>query len=523
MSDVVLGGLSFNRFIEISGQAVKASFGYQKERTLLSVDNGYFPSTVPALSISSLEEYISVFGKDDNYNFVNRFFGYVSESGEAVQKLLVARWYRKDDAPPFIASGTIDKIANIKALGSGNLTVEFTGETCSINLDVSSVNSYSELALLIQAQLNSDQQASDMFKSSRVSYNAIDNNIVITGGVGGVNQTADLIRSENNDFANALGIGTDANIVYSNGANSETYQEFISRMIESNVGVNCFSTNMYVDEESMVDAINYVQSKRDVARLQIVYKNIATLEAFYNDYLKDKDLSAYSLIYDPLDENVNALDSARQSSTNLNKINGSVSFNCNAVGYKEVTTLNKVSDIQGGNSNTALANRLDRVNANYVYSIGIGNQKKVRYGLGKQDGFFGTQANQVNQIGLNEAMQVSVANYLVAFDKIPLLGDGVGSIVDSALSPVFAKYQENGVIAKMYINDGGLSNLEKTAVINTFGNDKAIDLLNSQGYYYQLMPADDTDKQLKQRRVYYAYVASGELLKLVIHYLAIGF
>ncbi|MDR0571927.1 MAG: DUF3383 domain-containing protein [Rickettsiales bacterium] len=503
-----MSGFNFKRFVDITSVVQKPAFTTEKQHALLLMDNEYIPSETPFLELSGINDFTALFGtQDKNYNFVKKYFNFLSKTGTNVQKLIVARWYREAAAAFVTGADKPASLAEIKAYGSGTFTISMNGIVGEHSINLANVTSYSDVASLIQTTLRANTSGGAAFTASTVYFDSTSGKFFIINGSIGNQSTIDSLTCDDN-LLELLG---GKNLIFSQGANAETYADCLNRLYLANNAGFSYVTNEILTDEEITDAIDWTQGHCNELRLIFSGSDKDDLIALSNS-LRELSYTGYVLIYDPNNENVNALDCALAASIDYGVINGAINYNFqNAVGFTPVTNLGSVSDYQAGLNNESLGNELDNAKISYVYSVGVGTNQKVLYGLGLMAGMYGLESTHSNECWLVKALQIAIMNGFINLPKINLRGSVGQNVMSSLINPVFTTAINNGTMSA-----GTLSELDKVNIINATGNTSAPDCVENNGYYYQIEELNEEDIALQRIRILVCYLSAGVINKVRI-------
>ena len=149
---------------------------------------------------------------------------------------------------------------------------------------------------------------------------------------------------------------------------------------------------------------------------------------------------------------------------------------------------------------------LDGINANRVntaYRMGGYGQRAALFGEGK---IFGTNftdiAGYIGNSWIKAKFEIAVANLLISNSLIALRGGGA-ALISNSLQDVINTAKSGGIITTVGI--GNLLTSEKSAIVTATGNNNAVNLVESQGYYLNTLPINDEDIKLNRIRVQFIY------------------
>lgn len=504
--------LPFSKFVPIAATVQSAAFTVEKKHMLLAMNNALIGTATPYKEYSgaaALTNFAKDFGTETvDYQVAKKYFGFLSKTGTAPEKLVVARWY-KTAAAPFAKGTAPATVAALKELSNAAFSLTLTGTAYDVVVDFSTITSYSDAAQRIQAQINNNSAAGDAFTKATVTYSAITGGFIITSGETGTGKTiAVSAPSSGTDATAELGLA-DAEI--SAGANAESFAEFCDRVYNANTAGFSITTSETLTAEEILAAVAWLQGSvggqtiYTACRLIFNVTDKATAKAVQST-MKELSYTGYVVCYDKYKQFVNALDCAIAASTDYQVANGAVNFNFQpAVGYTPITKLGDVINYQQGQTNLSVAQELDDLCISYVYSVGFGSQEQVLYGMGLMQGDFGTEDVQVNEAALETQLQTAIMNGFASLNKIKLQGQDAKGFVAALISPVLDLFKTNGSIAR----DGTLSNTDRNSIYQATGNDGAADAVEQNGYYFQVQDLTEEDIKLRRVRVLICYLSAG--------------
>lgn len=500
-------GLPLSKFVSVSAVVSKPAFTVEKKHLILAIDNPLISSEKPYIEYDTVSDFKKDFGATKEYSALQKYFGWMGKTGLSPDKAIIVRWY-KENAAPFVKGGAVEKLSTLKAITDGSFKVAFNGNTAVeiSGLDFSSVNSYSEIATIIQTAMRSE--SGDAFTSSTTVYSSLTGGFIITGGVAGLDNTIEISAGETGtDVSSSLGL-IDAEV--SAGVNAETFAELCDRIYNMNTSGFAITTLEPIESEDMVNSVAFLNSVIEEqtvnTKLKLVFnfKDKAEAEALQTT-LQALSYTGYVITFDPKEENVNILDCAIGATVDYTADNGAINFNFQpAKGFTPITTMDSAVNYQAGQTNSSLANELDAYKISYVYSVGVGAQEEVLYGMGLMAGAFGVESCQQNESWLETDLQTAVMNGFVSLNNIKLQGSDATDFMGIIVAPSFVQGVKNGTIA----NGGRLLDNDKLVISQTLGAN-AIDAVEANGYYYKIMPLTAEDIAAKRVRILCAYLSAG--------------
>lgn len=503
--------LPYSSIVAISAAVQSPAFAVEKQHMLLAVTSPLIPTTTAALEFLNAAAFGRYFGTAvAEYPQVIKYFGRLSKTGLAPEKLIVARWYREAAAPFVKGTATVADMATLKAVEDGSFKITFGANSLEVVLNLTTANAYSDVAALIQTALRANTAGGEAFTSATVAYNTVTGGFIITGGETGSTATVSAIAAgeTGTDLSAMLGL---TNAELSQGANAETFAEFCDRIYHANTAGFSITTLEPLEQADIKASVEWLQTVTNgqtyntAVRLVFNISDIDNAKAVASA-LREKNYTGFVLCYDPNGEYVNVLDCAICAAIDYEAADGTINFNFQpADGYTPITTLGTVTDYQSGQTNLALTEELDALCISYVYSVGFGSQEVVYYGKGLMSGSFGNEAEQTNEAWLEKQIQISVINGLDAVNKLPLQGEKADRALSAWLNAPFEQSITNGMTAK----GGTLSDADKVLIVQATNNPSAVDAVEANGYYYQILSVNQDDRTNTRRRVVTCRLTAG--------------
>lgn len=514
-----MSGIPFSKFVPISAKVQKTSFNIEKKHLLLAMVNDLIPTSVPYIELNSstaLIDFTKMFGLHiPEYKALSRYFSFLSKTGNSPDKVIIARWYKTSSAPFIKGLDKVDTVDNLKKLSDASFNLTITGKTKDISCDLSSANSYSDIASLFQSKIRENIDGGEQFTNASVLYSPIINGFIITGGTVGKDETI-LIKEASSGTNVIKQLGLELNEI-SQGANQETFAEFCNRIYNANTSGFAITTLEQVETEDIVNSVAWLNSSVEnqtiYTKNKLIFNFTDVVEAkTIASTLGELNYTGYVITYDPNKEYINILDAAIGATVDFEN-GGTINFNFQKVsGYTPITTLDTITDYQSNMTNLSFTKELDDLKISYVYSVGVGNQSVIMYGLGLMAGDFGSEDVQLNESWFESSLQNAVMNGLVSLDKMKLQGQDAKQFISTVVLPSFNKAVSNGVIS----NGGILSDNDKITLSQQLGQD-AITAIENNGYYFKVENLTSEDISNRQARLVYAYLSAGVLNKLRIN------
>ncbi len=338
------------------------------------------------------------------------------------------------------------------------------------------------------------------------TYSTQTKGFIIQGAIASASQTIDFATG---DMASVLGLSLTDGGYITKGTNGENLTEMLNNIglingdYVSIASINKIDTSDYEQIATWVNAssgryafIVLSDDARLKATNQIVYESL-----FGND--------GFILIYG---SNINMLAfmQAAIASVDFSVPNGMTNFNF-------IETPEFLNDSIG------TSEELDGINANRAnccYIMGGYGQSQPLFGEGK---IFGTNFNNIaNYIGnswIKAKMEIAGANLMISQGFIALRGGKGKSLILASLQEIIALAKSSDIIVT--VGTDGLLASEKAKIVSITGNANAVNLIESNGYYINVLPLTADDIANEQMRVQFIYTKNVPLNRLVVQNIVI--
>lgn len=338
------------------------------------------------------------------------------------------------------------------------------------------------------------------------TYSTQTEGFIIQGIVASASQTIDFATG---DIASVLGLSETDGGYITKGTNGENLTEMLNNIglingdYVSIASINKIDTSDYEQIAAWVNASSgryaFIVISDD-ARLkstnQIVYESL-----FGND--------GFILIYG---SNINML-------AFMQAAIASVDFSVPS----GMTNFNFIETPEFLNDSIGTSEELDGINANRAnccYIMGGYGQSQPLFGEGK---IFGTNFNNIaNYIGnswIKAKMEIAGANLMISQGFIALRGGKGKSLILASLQEIITLAKSSDIIVT--VGTDGLLASEKAKIVSITGNANAVNLIESNGYYINVLPLTADDIANEQMRVQFIYTKNVPLNRLVIQNIVI--
>lgn len=332
-------------------------------------------------------------------------------------------------------------------------------------------------------------------------YSTQTNGLIIQGAAASASQTIDYATGT---LASVLGLSETSGGYITKGTNGETLQEMLNNIGLINgdyvaiASINNIDTSDYETIASWVNASGGRYAfivLSDDARLkstnQKVYENLFGSDGFI-------------LIYG---DNINMLAfmQAAIASVDFSIPNGMTNFNFIETPEFLDSAIGKSEELDGINANRA----------NCCYVMGGYGQSQPLFGEGK---IFGTNfdniANYIGNSWIKAKMEIAGANLMITQSFIALRGGSGKSMILASMQEVINLAKTSGIIVT--VGTGSLLADEKSKIISAAGNANAVNLVESNGYYINVLPLTADDIAKEQMRIQFIYTKNTPTNRLVI-------
>lgn len=490
--------LRLSTVVAITGQVQEPAFTNEKKHMLLAlVNNPLMPSTTPWIEFTNITSFGAYFGQTlPEYSQVQKYFSRLSKVGLAPEKVVIANWYQQATAPFYKGVEITTSLTDLKAVDNGSFNITFGASTFEVVVDLSSINTYSDIANLIQTALTGNSGGGEAFTNATCTYSTITGGLIITSGSTGSTATISAITSGSTgtDLSSMLGLTT---AELSQGVNAETWTQFCDRIYQANSSGFAITTLYELESQDVIDSVKWLatvnngQTYNTQVKLVFNFNSKETAENIQEQL--NNAYTGYTICYDPYNEYINILNGSIGASIDFEQANSAINYNFQpADGYTPITNYGSVVDYQAGDINENLVTELNSYNINYVYSLGTGIQETIYYGKGLMAGSFRTEDVQINESWLESDIQTNVINAFDTLNKVELQGDDAEDLMTSLILLSFEKGKTNGVVAR----NGTLSQTSRLNIVQATNNQNAPDCVADNGYYIMINGIDIKNKRV---------------------------
>lgn len=234
--------ISIRRYVDItSGVGAGASVRQRELITRVFTTNPLVP-TASHVEFTSADDVAAYFGSaSEEYARAAFYFGWVSKNIRRAKKISFARWVDAACAPVAYGAKGPQSLSVWQATTAGSISLTLGGDAVEISgLDFSSATSLTAVAGIIQAAVRA-AHTGDLWTAATVTYDAVAQRFVLTGGVTGAANIA-IAAGESNDVAALAGWLSGA--ILSDGSGVETITDTLSSSTQAD---NNFGSIVFTD------------------------------------------------------------------------------------------------------------------------------------------------------------------------------------------------------------------------------------------------------------------------------------
>lgn len=498
------GGIPLDWLVNITSAGVRDAFSISKLPTLLVTKVGDNPAEqwnkfYDAQGVKKVFGYDSASGA-----FADNYFGFTSKKASKADMLSVLVW-NESATQAMIKGGIPSDLEALKKL-NGGFTFNANGQSKNVSVDLTSANSYTDVATKLQDKIRETRE----FNKAEVSFNAHTKGFIVKNGTAGADSKIAFISpaTEGTDISEQLGLTENGGAVIIPGYNAiANFGELLTLIDETNGAYYVLAFDFDLGDDETLALAKFVDSSNDRYLGIVNTKNAnvliqdSALDAYkgYNgvifDYAPDNSIAGFSAGI------ISALDFSQTGG------NANIAFN-DATKYESVA-ITKRSELENLNAN----------NANSILKFAQIGQSQTWYGMGNIQG---TKTNSANIYICNSylkfQLQFACANMFNAQGLVGLRGASNETTIMAYLESVFLGAVKAGII----IEGAELTTTEKQSLISSFGGEKgetAQQQCHRQGYYYMI---DKTDLVNQTLGIVVAYVANKPANRIIINNYILG-
>ena len=431
---------------------------------MVLTESELLPADKPAMSFASASAVSEVFGAEsDEALFAQQYFTGITNQQKTPSALVVGRRVASDCAAWVRSAALTVKLADLKKIKDGAITVEVNGkDVAATGIDLSAATSLSQVATLIAAKVTGTTGA----------YNSDLNEITLTTSTKGADATLSFGKSpaSGTDLATLLGFTEDAGAVLSQGTKAMTVTANMDAIANVTRNWTQFTTLTEITEAETAQAYAAWADVDD----DYVFVFWSTDSKMENALTKDATIAATLGAYNTtLALYCETVDAAAA----VVSFPATIKWDANQ-GMK-VLFGKAASGIAATVTSEQVAETLDDLRVNYVGQFATRNADFTFFNrgvlTGTQYGFYDTL---IGVIWLRAKMQRSCMDGFSSVNRVPYNQKGY-ALIDAWISDPIREAKTVGVI------DEGvkLSDSQKAQITQEVGEDIS-DTLYSNGYWF---------------------------------------
>lgn len=448
-------------------------------------------SLVPAgavIELTGLDAVANWFGTGSSeYAFAEKYFGYVSKSGNIPQKISFALHSVEAMPARLYGKSKSTTLAYLQTLTNENLTLNVGGTDYAItNINLSTITSFADVGTVIRNAMPST--LSDLIES--FSYDATLARFVIETVATGSTATMGYATGS---LASTLGISSGSNgAILSDGSDATTGLNALRESAEltNNFFSFTFLTSVSGEEESIAAWVK-AQNVRYMWSLGVTTANATTMASALSEYDGVGLTLSADCVFLPM---------AIAAAINYDLPNASVDFM-----YQQAAGI--VPSVSSQEDQEAY----DAIRVNYYGTTQQAGNLVSFYQDGKLQGSIASMGVYVNEAWLKDALFTSILNLRLSLDSLPANETGL-AYVKTAIQEVIEKAQNNGVISA----GKTLDSTQKAYVGQITGDKNAWQSLQSIGYWLTASVEKYIENGTEKYKVSYLLVyAKGDSINFV--------
>ena len=435
----------------------------RKEPIARIFSNNLLIPTSTVLEFSTADEVATYFGTTaEEYKRASFYFGSISKTVTIPNKISFYKYNAVDSSALIFGGKTQKAYTDFTAISDASFDLEIGGVTHTIITDLTSAVSLSDIALLIQTQIQLETDA--QFATATVSFNATRGSFDLISGDTGTASISVVAGTSGTSISDL--IEWNASAIFSDGLSSQTITENLNASVD--VSTN-FATFLYTPVFTVTSKIEVSQW----SKLQN-FRYLFVTPTSYNDAQAHYDaLNIYSLCI-TLESSVDGeyhemMPSIIAASTDYSKAKSVKNYM-----YQIFTATATVNT-------TAESNFLDSIKINYYGQTQTAGQNISFYQKGL---LMGTSTDAqyanifINEVWLKDSCTSEILNLQLALDQIPYNTTGQAQI-STVLQGVIDEALNNEVISV----GKTLSTIQRLYISQLSGDENAYIQVQSIGYW----------------------------------------
>lgn len=432
-------------------------------------------------------------------DFASNYFTYISKLGQSPDTLHIVTWTKTDKTAALIGgeAPSIDDLKKVK--GKFNLTINTTTKT--IELDLTSANSHTDIANKIQEAIKKNNTAVEGFKDATCSWNSSISAFIIKTGANGANIMPIQTPNDGTDISNRLGLSEGEG---ARGLPKQSKIEKLEQLLDKISKVN--GTYYIITFDFEFDDINELsilgdfvdKSNFDYMALYTTTKSEVIRQ--YNYLTKFHKYTGLMVEYFP-DRRPAGFSAALLSSIDFTKPNSNIN-----IAYNDGSRYEHLAITDEHEYNNLLKNK-----ANSFAKFGRTSVPHTWYQDGTMFGNISTANVYIGNSFVKFSLQQAFANFMSSQNFVGLSDTTAHQSIMALVDSIMIDARTAGILPLSV----ELSRDENTQLVSIFGDlgAAAIKSCEQTGYFANL-DSIDLDKRCANIKI--AYIANTPLQKVCI-------
>ena len=474
--------LDIRRYIDITSSRAAGNVTPRRELILRVFTTNELVPTGGIVTSSDLDGVINHFGsgtpESDRASF---YFGFIGRQGTRARRIDFARWTNVDVAPRIFGQAVTSTVADFVAISDGSLVVTIGGVVADLTgIDLSSVATFADVAAALQTAIRTG--TGTVFTAATVTYDAVRQAFVFTGGETGANVISISAGTAGTDISDDIG-WRGLTAIISNGAVAETPVDAVSNAagMNNNFGSFAFITSLSMDQIETISEWNHAQNVRYQYHVPVLEADAATLAG----RLVARFSGTGMTLAGPAGEFHELIPSAILASSDYSRLGASQNYM-----YQTPAATATVTD-------ATTANALDALRVNYMGSLQTAGQTSSIYQRGFMTGptnaplEFGTFANEQ---WLKDAIAASLLTLLTSVGRVSANATGEAQVTATIQSVIDGPGDGGTATTNGVFSIGRvLTPAERVTVTDLTGDPNAFLQIQTLGYWLDVSVQRETN------------------------------
>lgn len=499
---MVNGAISFTRYVDITSGVGANALVKQRELIgrLFTTNN-----IVPPQSFHEFEnadDVASYFGSSsEEYLRAAFYFGWVSKSIKAAQKISFARWVDADVGSMIFGTQAVRAVSTFTLIASGGFTLTLGGFTHTLTgINLTAATSLSDVASAIQTAIRAYSAGGTAWTGATITYDATNSRFKLVSGATGTDTVAVVAATTGTDLAYPIGWLTGA--ILCNGALAESLTTTLSNSVQ---GSNNFGSFTFLLSDTFSTTQN-VEIATWNATQNIMFQYMVPVTAA-NASAQSAALLSYpgcAMTLTPLStEYPEMIPMIILAATDYTSVNGTQNYM-----FQQFTVTPSVL-------NNADADTYDALRVNYYGQTQTAGQYLAFYQRGQLTGTGTAPTDQnvyANEQWMKDDCAAQIMTLLLSLPKVSANDRGRSQLM-TVLQGVISLALKNGTISV----GKTFSSVQKIYITNATGDAKAWFQVQNIGYWLdiEMQSFVDDSGATEYKAVYTLIYAKDDIIRKV--------